>query len=132
VHPSVGTAASHRRTRATIALATLAVACAIGGCHESGADPALAQNADCSVIARFVTEPDGALLADLERTNAVEIEPLGAITDDLRMYRLHVVGADDDCMAVIERLRRDTRVRSIELDRRRELHEERLNAQEEG
>ena len=118
----------------TIALATLAVACLTSGCHLSGADPSLAQNedADCSVIARFVTEPSGALLADLERMNAVEIEPLGTITDDLRVYRLHVVGADDDCMAVIERLRRDDRVRSIDLDRRRGLHEKQPNAQGEG
>lgn len=118
----------------TIALATLAVAWLTSGCRERGADLSLARNddADCSVIARFVTEPNGALLADLERMNAVEIELLGAITDDLRVYRLHVVGVDDDCMAAIERLRRDERVRSIERDRRRELHENQFNAQGEG
>lgn len=128
---AVGTQ-SHGSSRAAVAFVTLAVACAIGGCRERGVDSALAQNEDCSVIARFTTEPDDALLADLERINSVELEPLGAITDDLRVYRLHAVGSDDGCSAAIERLRRDARVRSVDLDARRELHEEPLSSQGQG
>lgn len=81
------------------------------------------------MIARFAAQPDAALLADLGRTNEVVLEPLGAISDELRAYRLQAVGPQDDCSAAIERLRRDDRVRSIELDARRELHNERPNAQ---
>jgi hypothetical protein len=124
VNPFVGTEVSHR---AAFAFGALAVACALGGCKERVAEVAVAPSAECSVIARFTTPANSALLADLERMNAVELEPLSAITDELRVYRLHVVGSDDDCIAAIERLRRDERVRSIDLDARRELHEGQSN-----
>lgn len=122
-----GTRVPRRRLPGAVALVTIAVACAIGGCKERVAETTFAPKAECSVIARFTTEANSALLADLERMNAVELEPLSAITDDLRVYRLHAVGSDDDCIAAIERLRRDERVRSIDLDARRELHEVQSN-----
>jgi hypothetical protein len=81
------------------------------------------------VIARFATEPNGALLADIGRTNEVELEPLGTITDDLRVYKLRAIGSDDDCNAAIERLRRDERVTSVDLDARRSLHNEQSTTQ---
>jgi hypothetical protein len=108
---------------------SLAVACTIGGCRERATEAGLAENADCSVIARFATEPNGALLADVERATGVELEPLGTITDDLRVYRLHPVGREDDCKAAIERLRSDERVTSVDLDERRSLHNEQSSAQ---
>ena len=106
----------------------LAVACTIGGCRERATETALAEDAECSVIARFATEPNGALLADVERATGVELEPLGTITDQLRVYRLHAVGPDD-CNAAIERLRSDERVTSVDLDERRSLHNEQSSAQ---
>jgi hypothetical protein len=123
----VGKGVPRRSPRAAVVVVTLAVAYAIGGCKERVAETAFAPKAECSVIARFTTEANSALLADLGRMNAVELEPLSAITDDLRVYRLHVVGSDDDCIAAIERLRHDERVRSVDLDARRELHEEPSN-----
>src|SRR6185436_6563747 len=122
-----GARTPQRRLPAAVALVTLAGASAIGGCKERVAETAFAPNAECSVIARFTTEANSALLADLGRMNAVELEPLGAISDDLRVYRLHAVGSEDDCIAAIERLRRDERVRSVDLDARREIHEEHSN-----
>ncbi|HEX7236133.1 MAG TPA: hypothetical protein VF405_04165 [Gammaproteobacteria bacterium] len=124
MNPSVGTAVSQR---AALAFVSLAVACATGGCGERVAEVAAAPKAECSVIARFTTPANSALLADLERMNAVRLEPLSAITDELRVYRLRVVGADDDCSAALERLRQDERVRSIELDAQRELHQQPSN-----
>ena len=129
MNPFVGADVSHRSLPATVALVSLAAACAIGGCKQRATETALAENAECRVIARFTASPDSALLSDLERTNAVEIEPLAAITDDLRVYRLRAVGQDEDCVAAIERLRRDDRVRSVDLDARRELHNAPSNAQ---
>ena len=120
---------SHRSSRATVALVSLAVACTIAGCRERATETALAENADCSVIARFATEANGALLADIGRTNEVELEPFGEITDDLRVYKLRAIGPDNDCNAAIERLRRDERVTSVDLDARRSLHNEPSNTQ---
>ena len=125
----VGTEVPDRSSRAAVALVSLAVACVIGGCKERVTDTTLAENAECSVIARFAAEPDAALLANLGRTNEVALEPLGAITNDLRVYRLRAVDPNDDCIAAIERLRRDERVTSVDLDARRELHNEHSNPQ---
>ena len=115
------------RSSRPVAFVALAFACALGGCSERVVETALAPQAECSVIARFATPANSALLADLGRMNAVELEPLGAITDDLRVYNLHVVGSDDDCIAAIDRLRQDERVRSIDLDAQRELHQQQSN-----
>jgi hypothetical protein len=76
------------------------------------------------VIVRFATEPDGALLADIERRNALELEPLDTIVNDLRTYTLRAAGSDDDCAAALDRLWRDERVRSVDIDARRQLHEQ--------
>ena len=129
LNPLDDTEEPHRSSRATVALVSLAVACTIGGCRERATETALAEDAECSVIARFATEPNGALLADVERATGVELEPLGTITDQLRVYRLRAVGPDDDCNAAIERLRSDERVTSVDLDARRSLHNEQSNTQ---
>ena len=76
------------------------------------------------VIVRHAAEPDSALLADLERANALELEPVGLITRDVRVYTLRAAGTNDDCLAAIDRLRRDGRVGSVDLDQRRELHDQ--------
>lgn len=106
-------------------LAAITVACALSGCNPGG-NAAVAQAAQCSmrVIVRFAAEPADTLLADLERTHTVELEPVATITNDLRVYTLRAIGSDDECAAAIERLRRDERVRSVDIDARREAHEQ--------
>ena len=106
-------------------LAPFAVACSLTAC--SGAvETALAEPGECSVqvIVRHAAEPDSALLADLERTNALTLEPVGVITRDLRAYTLRAAGTNDDCIAAMYRLRRDDRVRSVDLDVRRGIHDQ--------
>jgi hypothetical protein len=106
-------------------LAPFAVACSLTAC--SGAvETALADTNECSaqVIVRHAAEPDSALLADLERTNALTLEPVSVITRDLRVYTLRTAGTNDDCIAAIHRLRRDDRVRSVDLDARRGIHDQ--------
>lgn len=76
------------------------------------------------VIVRFATEADDAVLADLARQNSLELDPIGAITRDLGVYTLRADGSDADCAAAIDRLRRDERVRSVDIDEQREIHEE--------
>jgi hypothetical protein len=111
----------HRRLSAAALLAPFAIACS-----SEGVDIALAGADECSlqVIVRHAAEPDNALLADLERKNALVLEPVGVITPDLRVYTLRAAGTSDDCTAALDRLRRDERVRSVDLDVRRELHDQ--------
>ena len=106
-------------------LAPFAVACLLTGCSGT-VETALAETGECSVqvIVRHAAEPDSALLADLERTNALTLEPVSVITRDLRVYTLRTAGTNDDCIAAMYRLRRDDRVRSVDLDVRRGIHDQ--------
>lgn len=103
-----------------------AAAVVIGGCNGESINDARTGNVTCSVnvLVRFAAEPDAALLADLERTHSLELQPRGAITRDLGVYSLRAVGPEDACDAAMRRLQRDERVRSVDLDAQRELHEE--------
>ncbi|HEY3515987.1 MAG TPA: hypothetical protein VGL98_02990 [Gammaproteobacteria bacterium] len=125
LYPRTNTRMRHRRLSGTFFLVPLAVACSLTAC--SGAvETALAQERKCSVqvIVRHAAEPDSALLADLGRTNALELEPVGVITRDVRVYTLRAPGTNDDCIAAMDRLRRDERVRSVDLDARRGVHDQ--------
>lgn len=113
------------RRRATLAVALLGTACASSACDEAGEGVVHTAGPICSarVIVRFATEPSEASLAALERASTLELAPLGAITADTRVYLLRTQGFDADCRAAIERLRKDVRVRSVDLDARRAPHD---------
>jgi hypothetical protein len=113
------------RSRSALFVAPLVAACAIGGGDQRGENISYAQGAECMarVIVRLTGEPNEALLADLERTHAIELEPQGAIANGLHVYVLRAAGSAD-CSAAIDRLRCDGRVRSVDLDSRRELHQQ--------
>lgn len=114
-----------RRLAAAFFLGPFTIAPPITACSLQ-VDTALAAGGECSVqvIVRHAAEPDAALLADLGRTNELELEPVGVITRDLRVYTLRTVGTNEDCIAAMYRLRRDERVRSVDLDARRGLHDQ--------
>jgi hypothetical protein len=113
-----------RQRRPSLFLAPFAVTGWLTAC-SAAVETALAETGECSVqvIVRHAAEPDSALLAEVERQNALTLEPVGVITRDLRVYTLRAAGTNDDCIAAIERLRRDDRVRSVDLDVRRGLHD---------
>lgn len=121
----INTRARQRRLSLAIVLAPLAFGGALTAC-SAAVETALAETGECSVqvIVRHAAEPDSALLAELERQNALTLEPVGVITRDLRVYTLRAGGTNADCIAAIERLRRDDRVRSVDLDARRGLHDQ--------
>ena len=124
-NPMTNTRTRQWRLSLAAFLTPFAVACSLTAC--SGAvETALADTNECSVqvIVRHAAEPDSALLADLERTNALTLEPVGVITRDLRVYTLRAAGTNDDCIAAVYRLRRDDRVRSVDLDARRGIHDQ--------
>jgi hypothetical protein len=110
--------------RRALSLAALAAFSANSGCNGGAGNVTLAQATGCSlpVIVGFVTAPNAALLVDIGRANALELDPLGAITNDVQAYTLRAAGSDD-CADAIARLRRDARVRSVDIDARREAHE---------
>ena len=124
-NPMTNTRTRQWRLSLAAFLTPFAVACSLTAC--SGAvETALADTNECSVqvIVRHAAEPDSSLLADLERTNALTLEPVSVITRELRVYTLRTAGTNDDCIAAIYRLRRDDRVRSVDLDARRGIHDQ--------
>lgn len=131
--PFVGPSTPRKPLKCSRVLAAVVIACSIAGCDGSYVNGAFAQDAECSmrVIVRFSTEPDSAWLANIERRSAIKLEPAGAITADLRVFTLRATGSDEECSAALDLLRRDERVRSVDLDERRDLHEVRSSAQRE-
>jgi hypothetical protein len=95
-------------------------------CDHRADNVALADSSECSVrvIVRFAAEANDTLLADIARMNSLALDPIGAITGDLGVYTLRTAGSDDECAAAIDRLRRDGRVRSVDIDEQRAIHEQ--------
>ena len=79
----------------------------------------------CSVrvIAGLASAPDDALLADLSRASGARLELVRSMTSGLYLLSLQAAGPESECMAAIERLRSDARVRSVDLDERRRIQE---------
>lgn len=101
-------------------VATVAVACA-----QPRDDIAHDVPSGCSVrvIAGLNSAPDAALLADLSRASGARLELIRTMTSDLHLLSLEAPGPESECMAAIERLRGDARVRSVDLDERRKALE---------
>ena len=64
--------------------------------------------------------PDEAWVRDLAAANGVELHYLRAITPRLYVLRLSAAGAGGGCDAALARLRADPRLRSAQIDQRRE------------
>lgn len=85
------------------------------------------RHGDCEsrVILTFPADrgshPDTALVADIARTARVRLEFLRSAGPGLYVFALAAPGDDPDCRRAIARLRDDSRVRSVDLDRRRRV-----------
>ena len=64
--------------------------------------------------------PDGTLVADLDRVSGSRLEVLRTMTSNLYLFSLEAQGPQPECDAAVERLRRDPRVRAVDLDERRQ------------
>jgi hypothetical protein len=94
-------------------------------CAQPRDDVAHDVSSGCSVrvIAGLASTPDPALLADLSRASGARLELIRSMASGLYLLSLQAAGPDSDCMAAIERLRSDARVRSVDLDERRRIRE---------
>lgn len=66
--------------------------------------------------------PGAAAVTRLARASQVQLRFVREIQPHLYVYRLSANGGDVDCTRGLERLRRDVRVRSIDIDTRRRIH----------
>ena len=105
-----------------VAMSSLLAACATD--YGMGDAPvAEMQRCTAQVIVTLAAvptiEPDQALIADLSRVANVQIAYLRSISPGVQVYSLSAEDAEARCTNAIERLRKDARVRSIDLDQRR-------------
>ena len=105
-------------------LAALALGCAAAACVQPR-EVAKASPPDCSlqVIAALDAAPDDKLLADLSRVSGARVALVRTMTSNLHLLTLEAQGADSECRAAMERLRADPRVRSVDVDARKKIHE---------
>jgi hypothetical protein len=96
----------------------------------SGATAACAQPRDdarepagCSLqaIVALQQAPVPSFVADLSRASGARLELVRTMTSDIHLFSLTAPGPEAECVAALERLRRDPRVRSVDLDQRRQI-----------
>ena len=102
-------------------LALALLSCATAACAQPRND--VREPADCSVQAIVALQqgPTPSLVADLGRASGARLELVRTMTSNLHLFSLTAPGAEAECTAAIERLRRDPRVRSVDLDQRRQI-----------
>ena len=101
--------------------AFLALGCAAAACAQPRDEVASTPTCALRVIVTLQSAPDDALVADLGRASGARLELVRTMTSNLHLFSLTAPGAEAECMAAIERLRRDPRVRSVDLDQRRQI-----------
>jgi len=106
-----------------------AIALAACAARMYAADPSVAPADSCNtrVIISFSPGtrpmPDDHLVKDLARAARIKLAFVSTITPNLHVFTLSAVEADSACHDALERLRRDPRVRSVDLDARRKAQD---------
>jgi hypothetical protein len=96
--------------------------------RTSAADPATARAGGCDtrVIMAFAAEmqhpPDDRFLAELGQATDVQLTFVSIVARNLFLFTLSGGAGDVDCRPALERLRQDSRVRSVDIDERRQHH----------
>jgi hypothetical protein len=102
-------------------LALILLTCATAACAQPRGDAR--DRAGCSVqaIVALQLDPVPSLLAELGSVSGARLELVRTMTTNLHLLSLTAPGAEAECTAAIERLRRDPRVRSVDLDQQRQI-----------
>ncbi len=102
-------------------LALVLLSCTTAACAQPR--NAAGDAAGCSVqaIVALQAAPEPALVAELGRVSGARLELVRTMTTNLHLFSLSAPGPESECMAAIERLRRDSRVRSVDIDQRRQI-----------
>jgi hypothetical protein len=89
-------------------------------------DVSTAEMCETPIIATFSEDqgsrPDDGFVTDLARSADVHLTFLRLAGPGLYVFTLSATDPDPNCREALERLRRDTRVRSVDKDMRRKAH----------
>lgn len=102
-------------------LALVLLSCATAACAQPRDDAREPAGCSVQVIVALQQGPVPSLVAELGRASGARLELVRTMTTNLHLFSLTAAGAEAECMAAIERLRRDPRVRSVDLDQRRQI-----------
>jgi hypothetical protein len=102
-------------------LTLVVVGCAAAACAQPRGDAAQASTCSVDVIVALQFAPDATTVADLGRVSGASLELVRTMTSNLHLFSLSAPGPATECTAALERLRRDSRVRSVNLDERRRI-----------
>lgn len=105
----------------TRALLSILLAVAAAACAQQGAGRAADAGCELPVIVAFASTPNDALLADLGRSAGVRLEGATALTSSIYSLTLRAEGGAAVCSDAVQKLRADARVRSVDLDERRQI-----------
>ena len=106
----------HYRALLSVLLAVAATACA----QQAGRRTADA-GCELPVIVAFASPPNDALLAELGRNAGVRLEGATSLTANIYALTLRADGGATACRDAVQTLRADARVRSVDLDERRQI-----------
>src|SRR5262249_52492035 len=107
------------RSLPPVLIAAATVACAQQGGRDADAGPAT--RCVLPVIVAVPSAPDDALFADLGLAAGVRLESPTSLTTNIYSLTLRADGGDAVCREAVQRLRADPRVRSVDLDERRQI-----------
>jgi hypothetical protein len=102
-------------------LAPVLLSCATAACAQPRNDAREPLNCSAQAIVALQLDPTPSLLAELGRGSNARLELVRTMTTNLHLISLTAPGTEAECMAAIERLRRDPRVRSVDVDQRRQI-----------
>lgn len=107
-----------------VAAALLVCALLASPARALGADaapmPACRVRVILGLVQAMPPPPDDTWVQDLAADNGVQLRYLRAITPRLYVFNMSAASAAGGCEAAIARLRRDSRLRSAQIDQRRE------------
>lgn len=102
-------------------LLSILPAVAAAACAQQAGSRAAGTGCELPVIVAFASTPDDALLADLGRSAGVRLEGATSLTSSIYSLTLRAEGGATACTDAVQKLRADARVRSVDLDERRQI-----------
>jgi hypothetical protein len=101
----------------------LAIAACAQACAQAPQETSAASGGcNARILIGFRAPADAAVVAALASSHALTLSVVNRLLPDLYVLDLGARGGGPACADAIERLRADTRVRSVELDSRRAPH----------
>jgi hypothetical protein len=99
----------------------------LSGCSASGsamtpAAPTCSSRVIVTFVQRLERDPDDAFVGSLAAAAGIQLAFLRSAGPGLYVFALADSESDSSCRDSVERLRRDARVRSVEIDARRRPH----------